>query len=62
MKTTTAIAHFGSRQALADALGITREATYVWRDDVPYLRQCQLQIITAGKLVATAPDRREVAA
>lgn len=62
MKTQTAIDHFGGRQELADALGISREATYIWRGEVPYLRQCQLQVITAGRLVATHPQREEVAA
>ncbi len=63
MKTQTAIDHFGGRQQLADALDIRREATYVWGEYVPYLRQCQIQIITAGKLVASAPGpRHQVAA
>ena len=62
MKTQTAIDHFGSREALADALGIGRTATY-WGETVPALRQYQLQVITAGKLRAeTASDRKKVGA
>ena len=56
MKTKTAIDHFGSRKALAEALGISREATYGWGDFVPEQRQYQLQVITAGRLVASKPD------
>ena len=57
MKTKTAIDHFGSRQALADALGISREATYGWGEIVPELRQYQLQVITAGRLVANRDEQ-----
>ena len=44
---------------MAGALGISREATYVWGNEVPYLRQCQLQVITAGKLVADPASRKQ---
>ncbi len=57
MKTKTAIDHFGSRQALADALGISREATYGWGEIVPEQRQYQIQVITAGRLVASKADK-----
>jgi len=60
MKTAEAIEHFGSRQKLADALGVSREATYVWGDTVPLLRQYQLQVITAGRLVASPAARDPV--
>jgi len=59
MNTQTAINHFGGRKELADSLGISREATYVWGNEVPYLRQCQLQVITAGKLVADPAPRKQ---
>ncbi len=61
MKTQDVIDHFGSREALAAALGIGRTATY-WGESVPILRQYQLQVITAGKLVANAEERKRVAA
>lgn len=44
--------------ALARALGITREATYLWGETVPLGRQYQLQVITAGRLVATGKKNR----
>ncbi len=56
MKTKDAIDHFGGRQKLAAALGISREATYGFGEEVPLLRQYQLQVITAGKLVAGSPN------
>ncbi len=62
MKTDQAISHFGSYAALARALGVDQSAIRHWKGEVPLLRQYQLQVITAGKLVATAPERREVAA
>ncbi len=52
MKTQDAINHFGGRDALARALNIDRSATYHWGELVPEPRQYQLQVITAGKLVA----------
>ena len=62
MKTQTAIDHFGSREALAAALGIGRTATY-WGESVPILRQYHLQVVTDGKLRAeTTSDRKKVAA
>ena len=57
MKTLDAIEHFGSRQKLAAALGISREATYGFGEYVPLLRQYQLQVITAGRLVASHKDQ-----
>jgi hypothetical protein len=58
MKTETAINHFGSREALASALGISRQMTYQFGENIPLLRQYQLQVITDGKLVADNPDER----
>ena len=53
MKTQAALEHFGSREALSTALGISRTATYEWGEFVPLHRQYQLQVITAGRLVAS---------
>lgn len=52
MRTQDAIDHFGSRSALARALGINAASTYSWRDEVPPLRQLQLEALTDGKLRA----------
>lgn len=63
MKTSTALELYGgSYTKLAAALGIDQSAIRHWKGEVPYLRQCQLQVITAGRLVATQPQREEVAA
>lgn len=43
MKTKAAIKHFKSAKGLARALGITREAIYQWRENVPPLRAYQLR-------------------
>lgn len=56
MKKETAITHFKTVRALADALGITREAIYQWGDDVPELWAYKLQCITFGAI--TVLDRR----
>ena len=52
MKTQTAIDYYGGRDELAKALGIDRSATHHWGDEVPLLRQYQLEVITKGDLVA----------
>lgn len=53
MNKTQAVQHFGSVSALAQALGVTYEAVRQWVE-VPALRQYQLQLMTAGALVADA--------
>jgi len=50
MKTTEVLKHFSTQVALADVLGISRAAVSKWGEDVPPLRQLQLQAITDGKL------------
>lgn len=47
-----AIAHFGTQEALAGALGIKTQSITTWPDRVPSLRQLQLERITEGKLKA----------
>lgn len=51
MTKTQAIKHFGSVSALAKALSVTYEAVRQW-DDVPELRQYQIERITHGALKA----------
>jgi len=53
MKTQDAIDYYGGRDALARALGLDRTATYHWGDEVPELRQYQLQVLTEGGLKAS---------
>lgn len=54
MKTQDVINHFGGGavgvQKLADTLGITRHAIYMWGDRVPRQRQFEIEVITAGAL------------
>ena len=61
MKTQTAIDHFKGRDKLAAALGIDRSATHHWGEEVPELRQYQIQVVTKGALKADkrASDRRQ---
>ena len=54
MTTDEAIKHFGSQQALADALGIKQPSVAGWGGYPPPYRQLQIQIMTAGKLIAEA--------
>jgi len=58
MKTQTAIDHFGSRTALAAAIGIDPSATHHWGEYVPELRQYQIQVVTKNKLKAEKPQKK----
>jgi hypothetical protein len=51
MQKSDAVAWFGSVDALADSLGVRREAVYQWTR-VPDLRQLQLELYTRGALQA----------
>ncbi|MWK59779.1 Cro/Cl family transcriptional regulator [Pseudomonas otitidis] len=50
MKTKDAADFFGSKKKLAAALGISPSAVTMWGDDVPELRQYQIERITRGKV------------
>jgi hypothetical protein len=52
MRYETAIAHFKTDTALADAAGVTRQAANLWKHDgrVPEGVAYKLQVITGGKL------------
>ena len=52
MKKADAIKFFGTESALAKALGIKAPSIYDWGDEVPDLRQLQLEVMTGGQLVA----------
>ena len=45
MKTADAIKAFGTAAALADALGITRQAITNWGDDVPEVRRYHIEAV-----------------
>lgn len=59
MKTQDAIDFYGSRDALAKALRVSRPTTYYWGETIPETYQYKLQVITGGKLVANdqAPEQ-----
>lgn len=46
-----AIKHFGGAPALAEALGVFRQAVYQW-DEIPAGRQFQIELLTGGALKA----------
>lgn len=55
MNKKDAIEHFGSQQALADALGIKQPSVAAWKN-IPAIRQIQLEAITEGALRADLPE------
>jgi transcriptional repressor of cell division inhibition gene dicB len=56
MTKTEAIAEFGTIRKLADALGITEQAVYLWGDNVPELRAYQIvEILTARPQAVDKP-------
>ena len=55
MKTEHAIKVFGTRRKLADALGISTQATYQWGDTVPKLRSYEV-LELEQKLKNPAPN------
>ncbi len=50
MTTKQAILHFGSKTALAQALGISRQAVQQWGKRPPLLRQYHIEWVTEGEL------------
>jgi hypothetical protein len=63
MLKTEAIKHFGSAQKLAHACGLkSRQAVYLWPDEVPEKYQYKLHHLTGGALelspsLSVAPGR-----
>lgn len=61
MKTELAVDYFGTKAAIADALGIKRSAVSQWGGTIPQGRAYQIEVLTGGKLKAeqplTTPDR-----
>lgn len=50
MQTSDVLTFYGSRKAIAAALGISRSAVYQWRGMVPELTASRLDRLTAGRL------------
>ncbi len=42
--------HFKTQAKVAEALGISQASVSQWGDNVPRLRQFELQLLTKGKL------------
>lgn len=53
MKKSEVLAHFKGVTKVAEALGISPGAVSQWPEEVPVLRQLQIQAITAGQLRAS---------
>lgn len=53
-----ALDHYGSRKALADALGLWPQTVYAWGDSIPLARQYEIEVRTGGKLKADRPDEQ----
>lgn len=50
MKTELAVDYFGTKAAIADALGIKRSAVSQWGETIPKGRAYQIEVLTDGKL------------
>ncbi|HEJ1325755.1 TPA: Cro/CI family transcriptional regulator [Pseudomonas aeruginosa] len=50
MTKSDAIKHFGSKSKLAAALGISYAAVQQWDEEIPMLRQYEIERITKGAL------------
>lgn len=62
MKTVDAVAHYGTKSALARALGITPQAVSQWPDIVPAVQAIKLEQLTRGELRAVDHDDENSAA
>ncbi|RJG10949.1 Cro/Cl family transcriptional regulator [Pseudomonas cavernicola] len=61
MKTKDAAEFFGSRSKLAKALGVFPSAVSQWGDEVPLVRQYQIQVLSKGRLKADQSNGRPAA-
>ena len=58
MTADQAIKHFGSVALLAQAMDVSDQAVRKWmKYGIPYDRQCQIQVATAGTLLAIKAQR-----
>ena len=59
MEFIDALRHFGSRNKIAKALGINRQAITRWAEaGIPLMRQYQLEELTGGKLKRNGIKRK----
>ncbi|WP_270809068.1 Cro/CI family transcriptional regulator [Aeromonas sp. QDB08] len=52
MTTSNAVRYFGSKAAIARALGINKAAVSQWGETIPEGRAYQIEVLTGGKLKA----------
>jgi DNA-binding transcriptional regulator YdaS (Cro superfamily) len=52
MKVDDAIKFFGTKTAIATAIGVSKSYITHWGDDIPPLRACQIHLLTKGKVKA----------
>jgi DNA-binding transcriptional regulator YdaS (Cro superfamily) len=59
MKLKDVLNHFGTQAALARALGMSQPSVNRWVQTkrIPYLRQCQIQVVTNGQFLAATKKR-----
>lgn len=62
MTKSEVIKHFGSAANVARALNLSRAAVSSWSNEIPLLRQMQIEKLTDGKLKAKDPLKTGVAA
>lgn len=57
------IAHFGTQEKAAEAIGVTQGSVSAWRRGIPVPRQFQIEVLTQGALQAdrSAQPHRDAA-
>ena len=59
MKTKDAIKHYGGVVHLASALNVSVKTIYNWMDEMPYYRQCEIEVLTGGQLRAESKEDKK---
>ena len=61
MKVEDAIKHYGGAVHLASALNVSLQTIYNWREQgsIPFSRQCEIEIITDGKLKVESRKKKK---
>lgn len=52
MTKSDVIKFFGSKTKAASALGIKKQSVGQWGEEIPFLRQCHIQVASNGQLKA----------
>lgn len=58
MTTSNAVKYFGSKAAIARAIGINKAAVSQWGETIPEGRAYQIEVLTGGKLKANPSQPR----